>query len=120
MPSLPPQGATFTEVPGSRFTVGRKVEKKGQSTYFFNGRAATFNAIVAHLGRFGLDVENNRFLILQVRAAREGTDGEGSRGRGGKGGGRRWGEHINTERATMIRVLRATSTVMMSCVSWLR
>lgn len=55
----------FEWVPGSRFTISRTVYKKDSSKYFINDNAASFEEVCTLLKGKGIDLEHNRFLILQ-------------------------------------------------------
>jgi structural maintenance of chromosome 4 len=50
---------------GSRFTVSRSATKKNVSTYAVNGRATTMATVTSLLKARGIDLDHNRFLILQ-------------------------------------------------------
>ncbi|KAK2954663.1 putative Structural maintenance of chromosomes protein 4 [Blattamonas nauphoetae] len=61
-------GTDVQVVPQSSFTVSRGITKRQKgatSTYHLDGRECSLKQIVAKLGEYGLDVKNNRFLILQ-------------------------------------------------------
>ena len=55
----------YTVVPGSDLILSRTATKSNQSKYFINNRAATFDDIETLLATKGIDLTNNRFLILQ-------------------------------------------------------
>lgn len=55
----------YVEVEGSLFTVSRSINKNDQSEYRLNGQKTTQSEIVALLKNKGIDLDNNRFMILQ-------------------------------------------------------
>ena len=55
----------FTIVEGSELVVSRTAFSSNQSKYDVDGKAATFKEVGALLRRKGIDLDNNRFLILQ-------------------------------------------------------
>lgn len=57
----------FEEVPGSDMVVSRTAHRDNKSDYFVDGRKSTFTAVTELLKGKGIDLDNNRFLILQVR-----------------------------------------------------
>lgn len=60
-------GADFEVVPNSEMSVARiiNIEKKAHSYYELNGAQVSFEQVATALSGFGIDLENNRFLILQ-------------------------------------------------------
>jgi structural maintenance of chromosome 4 len=54
-----------TEVPGTRFSVMRVVHQTGGSNYHINGRGSSLEEVSTLLQSKGIDLTNNRFLILQ-------------------------------------------------------
>ncbi len=60
-----PEG--FTEVPDSKFIVSRTAFKDNSSFYEVNGRKQTFKDVAKLLRKKGVDLDHNRFLILQAR-----------------------------------------------------
>eukprot|EP01083_Nonionella_stella_P191106 707555_1 len=56
---------SFTVVPNSQFSISREVNRKGTSTYRISGKRAIFAEIGKLLESHGVDLNNNRFLILQ-------------------------------------------------------
>ena len=56
---------SFTVVPGSEFVVAREATKSNQSNYFLDGKKKTFKEIGSLLREKGIDLDHNRFLILQ-------------------------------------------------------
>ena len=56
---------TDERVPGSELVLRRTVNKKSESVYYLNGRVKRFAEIAAVLREKGIDLEHNRFLILQ-------------------------------------------------------
>ena len=57
--------AIGVEVPDSRFVVSRTACRNNTSTYKLNGNASTFTEVTQLFRSKGVDLENNRFLILQ-------------------------------------------------------
>ena len=55
----------FEVVDGSELAICRTVFRNGQSRYTINREGATFTEVQQLLGAKGVDLENNRFLILQ-------------------------------------------------------
>ncbi|TDH65361.1 hypothetical protein CCR75_002999 [Bremia lactucae] len=70
-----------TVVPNSSFRVTRTATKSNVSKYFVNDRASTFTEVTELLQDKGIDLDNNRFLILQGEVEQiammksKGTDG---------------------------------------------
>ena len=58
-------GDTYEEVPGSRLVLTRVVKKNSTSEYRLDGRSSSFEEITRMLKYRGIDLEHNRFLILQ-------------------------------------------------------
>ena len=58
---------TFTVVDGSQFSVTRTAHRNNSSKYFINERAVSMTEVTTKLKARGIDLDNNRFLILQVR-----------------------------------------------------
>ena len=55
----------FEVVPGSEFVVSRVAYKSNQSKYTVDGKTSTFTEVGVLLRKHGVDLDNNRFLILQ-------------------------------------------------------
>jgi len=55
----------FEVVPGSEFTVSRQVYRSSMSKYFVNNAVVDYTAVVTLLKSKGIDLDHNRFLILQ-------------------------------------------------------
>jgi structural maintenance of chromosome 4 len=55
----------FEIVPDSLFVVTRTAYKDNTSTYTINGKTSNFAAVAKLLITHGIDLDNNRFLILQ-------------------------------------------------------
>ncbi|GBE60957.1 chromosome condensation protein [Babesia ovata] len=55
----------FEVVPGSELVISREVHRDNSSRYRINGRTATQKDVSNSLKAFGMDLYNNRFLILQ-------------------------------------------------------
>lgn len=58
---------TFEAVPGSDFVITRVAFRDNSSKYYINDRASNFTEVTKKLKGKGVDLDNNRFLILQVR-----------------------------------------------------
>merc|ERR1719379_2281789 len=56
---------SFKEVEGSKFTVAREATKQNTSKYFLNGKHADVKAVTDKLREKDIDLDHNRFLILQ-------------------------------------------------------
>jgi structural maintenance of chromosome 4 len=52
-------------IPGSEFLITRIAYKNNQSKYFISGKNSTYAEIGLLLRQHGIDLDNNRFLILQ-------------------------------------------------------
>lgn len=52
-------------VPGSAFVIARTAHRNNTSNYFVDGRRSNFGEVTALLKGKGVDLDNNRFLILQ-------------------------------------------------------
>ena len=55
----------YRVVPGSDTVVTRIAKRDNSSTYKLNGKCSGFKEIAAYLNAKGIDLDNNRFLILQ-------------------------------------------------------
>ena len=55
----------FEVVPGSGFVVSRIAYKNNQSKYTLDGKTSTYTEVGVLLRKHGIDLDNNRFLILQ-------------------------------------------------------
>jgi structural maintenance of chromosome 4 len=55
----------YTVIPGSQFVVSRVAQKNNSSKYYVNGTGASMNDVTTLLKGKGIDLDNNRFLILQ-------------------------------------------------------
>ena len=58
---------TFDLVPNSQLVVSRTAHKNNASNYYLNGKKSNFTEVTTILKAKGVDLNNNRFLILQVR-----------------------------------------------------
>ncbi|XP_078612676.1 structural maintenance of chromosomes protein 4-like isoform X2 [Branchiostoma floridae x Branchiostoma japonicum] len=58
-------GDDFEIVPGSKFVVSRTANKDNSSAYYVDGRRMQFKEVAALLRGHGIDLDHNRFLILQ-------------------------------------------------------
>ena len=54
-------------VPGSDFVVARTALRSNASNYYVDGRKSSFGEVTDLLKAKGVDLDNNRFLILQAR-----------------------------------------------------
>jgi structural maintenance of chromosome 4 len=59
----------FEVVPGTDFVVSRTAMRNNSSNYYVNGRKSSFGEVTDMLKGKGIDLDNNRFLILQVWAS---------------------------------------------------
>ena len=59
-------GEGYTPVEGSEVVVKREVRKDNSSTYYYNGKKIAFKDLAQNLRQLGIDLDHNRFLILQV------------------------------------------------------
>lgn len=57
-------------MPNSDLTVAREACRDNTSKYYLNGKTSNFTDVTKMLKGKGVDLDNNRFLILQVRLAR--------------------------------------------------
>ena len=57
--------AGYTVVEGSEFTVAREAHKNNTSKYLLNSAPSTAGEVTDLLRHHGIDLDNNRFLILQ-------------------------------------------------------
>ncbi|KAL0235385.1 hypothetical protein GEMRC1_001967 [Eukaryota sp. GEM-RC1] len=55
----------YSILPHTQIAISRTVQKKGSSSYHINGSPSSFTAVQELLSSKGLDLEHNRFLILQ-------------------------------------------------------
>ena len=55
----------FTVVPGSQLSISRVAYKNNTSKYYLNDKASSFAEVTGVLRKRGVDLDNNRFLILQ-------------------------------------------------------
>lgn len=53
------------EVPNSEFSIGRDVRTNAASNYYWNDRPSSYTEITTFLKNVGIDLDHNRFLILQ-------------------------------------------------------
>ncbi len=60
------EGDDYEVIPNSSFFVSRTAAKDNSSSYHINGKKATFKDVGALLRSHGIDLDHNRFLILQV------------------------------------------------------
>jgi structural maintenance of chromosome 4 len=55
----------YSVVPGSEFSVTRIAYQNNQSKYSVDGKSSTYTEVGLVLRQYGIDLDNNRFLILQ-------------------------------------------------------
>ncbi|XP_009608449.1 structural maintenance of chromosomes protein 4 [Nicotiana tomentosiformis] len=58
-------GEAYEAVPGSDFVITRVAFRDNSSKYFINDRSSNFTEVTKKLKGKGVDLDNNRFLILQ-------------------------------------------------------
>ncbi|KAM9318432.1 structural maintenance of chromosomes protein 4 isoform 2-T2 [Pholidichthys leucotaenia] len=59
------EGDDYEVIPNSKFCVSRTASKDNSSAYYIDGKKATFKEVGALLRSHGIDLDHNRFLILQ-------------------------------------------------------
>ncbi|XP_057957164.1 structural maintenance of chromosomes protein 4 isoform X2 [Malania oleifera] len=59
------EDGTYEAVPGSDFVITRVAFRDNSSKYYINDRASNFTEVTKKLKGKGVDLDNNRFLILQ-------------------------------------------------------
>lgn len=59
------EGDAYEPVPGTEFVVSRTAHRSNKSDYFVDGKKSSFSEVTALLKGKGIDLDNNRFLILQ-------------------------------------------------------
>ncbi|XP_060526989.1 structural maintenance of chromosomes protein 4 [Cylas formicarius] len=59
------EGDKYDVVPGSEFVVSRTANKDNTSFYLLNGKRVQFKEVAILLKKHGIDLDHNRFLILQ-------------------------------------------------------
>uniref|UniRef100_A0AAR2JAZ3 Structural maintenance of chromosomes protein n=1 Tax=Pygocentrus nattereri TaxID=42514 RepID=A0AAR2JAZ3_PYGNA len=59
------EGDDYDVIPNSKFYVSRTAGKDNSSAYHINGKKATFKDVGTLLRSHGIDLDHNRFLILQ-------------------------------------------------------
>lgn len=62
------EGGDFDVIPNSQFVVARTAQRNNESNYYVNNRKVAAKDVVELLKAKGIDLDNNRFLILQARA----------------------------------------------------
>lgn len=55
----------FTVIPASKVIVTRAAYRDNTSEYRYNGKKITFKDLAVQLRKLGIDLDHNRFLILQ-------------------------------------------------------
>ena len=58
-------GPSFTIVPNSQVIISRVAYLNNSSKYFINNKASNATEVTTYLRKRGIDLDNNRFLILQ-------------------------------------------------------
>jgi structural maintenance of chromosome 4 len=56
----------FTVISNSEVVVSRTAMKDNTSIYKYNGKRMVFKELATELRKLGIDLDHNRFLILQV------------------------------------------------------
>jgi structural maintenance of chromosome 4 len=59
----------FEVVPGSEMVLMREARRNETSTYYVDGKKYNFNDVASILRQRGIDLDHNRFLILQVSSS---------------------------------------------------
>lgn len=59
------EGESFTIVPNSQVIISRVAYQNNSSKYFINNKASNASEVTTLLKKRGIDLDNNRFLILQ-------------------------------------------------------
>lgn len=59
------EGEEYEVVPGSDFIISRTAHRSNKSDYYINDRKSNFTEVTELLKGKGIDLDNNRFLILQ-------------------------------------------------------
>lgn len=57
---------TYRTVEGSEFVIAREASRNNSSFYMIDRRRVQFKEVAALLKKHNVDLDNNRFLILQV------------------------------------------------------
>lgn len=57
---------TYRTVEGSEFAIAREAQRNNASFYTINNRRVQFKEVAALLKKHNVDLDHNRFLILQV------------------------------------------------------
>lgn len=68
-PMRQPGPDAFEVVPGSKLVVSRTAYKSNKSDYSVNGRTSSYKEVQTLLKGKDIDLDHNRFLILQVSPA---------------------------------------------------
>ena len=66
LPRVSQEGEDYEVIPNSKFFVSRTANKDNSSAYYIDGKKATFKDVGTLLRSHGIDLDHNRFLILQV------------------------------------------------------
>ena len=59
----------YEVVPNSSFVISRTAQRSNKSDYYINDRRSNFTEVTDLLKGKGIDLDNNRFLILQASQA---------------------------------------------------
>ena len=57
----------YKVIPNSGFSISRTAHKDSSSSYYIDGKKSNFKDVTTRLKDCGVDLDHNRFLILQVR-----------------------------------------------------
>ena len=60
------EGDDYQVVPGSEIVIARTAHRNNSSNYYVNSKKSSFTEVTELLKKYGVDLDNNRFLILQV------------------------------------------------------
>lgn len=62
----PQDDGTYEVIKGSDFMITRTAFRDNSSKYYINDKGSSFTEVTKKLKGKGIDLDNNRFLILQV------------------------------------------------------
>lgn len=68
---LPQDHEHYKVVPDSQFVISRTAHQSNASNYYIDDRKSNFTEVTDLLKGKGVDLDNNRFLILQVKPRRK-------------------------------------------------
>jgi hypothetical protein len=66
LPAASQDDEQCTVVPNSQFVISRTAHRSNASNYYIDDRKSNFTEVTELLKGKGVDLDNNRFLILQV------------------------------------------------------